>query len=224
MVKGLFIATALAGSLATAASAATVADPLGDIFPAFIAANFPGGNVPGGFDVLSFSVTRDSANFFISATMAGPLSGIGNGIHVIGVDRGQGTPRFGNDQPGVLFDSVIVIQSNGTGSVTLLVPTPPAATPLPAGSVVVNGNSYTLTLPFSFLPSLGFGLDRYGFNLWPRLPGGPFSNISDFAPNNAVLAINSVPEPATWALMLGGFGLAGWAARRRRFAAPRTVA
>lgn len=29
----------------------------------------------------------------------------------------------------------------------------------------------------------------------------------------------SVPEPATWMLMIGGFGLAGWALRRRRLPA-----
>ncbi|MBX3483158.1 PEPxxWA-CTERM sorting domain-containing protein [Phenylobacterium sp.] len=34
---------------------------------------------------------------------------------------------------------------------------------------------------------------------------------------------NAVPEPATWALMIGGFGLAGAALRRRRNAA-RTIA
>ena len=33
------------------------------------------------------------------------------------------------------------------------------------------------------------------------------------------ITITSVPEPATWALMIGGFGLLGAAARRRRAAA-----
>jgi hypothetical protein len=28
--------------------------------------------------------------------------------------------------------------------------------------------------------------------------------------------VNAVPEPATWALMIGGFGMAGVALRRRR--------
>ncbi|HEU4970127.1 PEPxxWA-CTERM sorting domain-containing protein [Sphingomonas sp.] len=33
---------------------------------------------------------------------------------------------------------------------------------------------------------------------------------------NGTLAAPGVPEPATWAMMIGGFGLAGGAARRRR--------
>lgn len=37
--------------------------------------------------------------------------------------------------------------------------------------------------------------------------------------DNVSLTSGAVPEPATWALMLGGFGLAGVALRRRRVAA-----
>ena len=33
---------------------------------------------------------------------------------------------------------------------------------------------------------------------------------------SAVLAPSAVPEPASWALMIGGFGLAGAALRRQR--------
>ena len=42
-------------------------------------------------------------------------------------------------------------------------------------------------------------------------PGYTLS-FSPFAGNDAIA---SVPEPATWALMIGGFGLAGAALRRR---------
>ncbi len=39
--------------------------------------------------------------------------------------------------------------------------------------------------------------------------------ISDFAPDAATFRA-IVPEPATWAMMLAGFGLVGVAMRRRR--------
>ena len=34
--------------------------------------------------------------------------------------------------------------------------------------------------------------------------------------DNLSLSVGPVPEPATWAMMIAGFGLAGMAARRRR--------
>ena len=37
-----------------------------------------------------------------------------------------------------------------------------------------------------------------------------------FTSANALNGIGAVPEPATWALMIGGFGLVGVQARRRR--------
>ena len=41
---------------------------------------------------------------------------------------------------------------------------------------------------------------------------------------NGVLSLGAVPEPATWAFMILGFGLIGGALRRRRAAATTTVA
>ena len=41
---------------------------------------------------------------------------------------------------------------------------------------------------------------------------------SAFGPVIGGVSISAVPEPATWALMIGGFGLAGVALRRRRLA------
>lgn len=41
------------------------------------------------------------------------------------------------------------------------------------------------------------------------------SNYSNNQLDNLVLAAPAVPEPATWAMMLAGFGMIGFAARRR---------
>jgi hypothetical protein len=45
------------------------------------------------------------------------------------------------------------------------------------------------------------------------LPGG--SNTAVFTLGQVTVPVAAVPEPATWAMMLGGFGLIGAATRRR---------
>jgi hypothetical protein len=49
-----------------------------------------------------------------------------------------------------------------------------------------------------------------------RLGEFTFDRGRDGAPINAVLTAASVPEPASWALLIAGFGLTGAAVRRRR--------
>ncbi len=67
-----------------------------------------------------------------------------------------------------------------------------------------NGIFWTFTEPNGSLPSQFQGNGT-----------GPFSAINGFD-NAFFLTSASVPEPATWGLMLAGFGLTGAALRRRR--------
>jgi len=56
--------------------------------------------------------------------------------------------------------------------------------------------------------------------------GGTFTGTYTLgsATGSGTFTINAVPEPATWAMMIGGFGLIGAAARRRRLGARVTYA
>ncbi|HEX5262624.1 MAG TPA: PEPxxWA-CTERM sorting domain-containing protein, partial [Phenylobacterium sp.] len=161
------------------------------------------------------------------------------------VDRGAGTQFLHNlhvadpqNQPdvgvGVFFDAFIALTptggGNATGSVFLLNPSAQVVsmTNLAAGAVTINGDSISVDIPVSLLPSQGFDIAQYGYNLWPRITGISNNNqVSDFAPNEsplpseglprrALFLATAVPEPGVWSLMIVGFGGIGLTLRRRR--------
>lgn len=193
---------------AVAAQAATVIDAPNDFLPTFAGTTSPD------LDVLSLSVTFDGAAFRLGTTVNGPVGTLPTALYVFGVNRGAETANFASlGLPGVVFDSVVLMTGAGELSGTDLATGTPFL--LPADAATINGNSFTIDVPLSVLPSLGLPPEQYGFNLWPRdFSGPPLSDpqISDFAPDETVLAAGSVtpiPEPATWAqLTLGFAGLA----------------
>jgi hypothetical protein len=88
-------------------------------------------------------------------------------------------------------------------------------------TALLSGNQFIVSVPVALLPSTGAAPSSYGFNIWPRFGATVTGNaqISDFAPDNALLSANGllpVPEPATWLMMLLGFGLIGGIMRFRR--------
>jgi hypothetical protein len=187
--------------------------------PGDFLATFGGTAASTDLDVIAATVTYNltTDTFVFSSTQSGPVGLTATGLYVWGVNRGAGTAGFAaNGITGVLFDSVIQLRPNGTGSV--------GATTLPAGSVVVTGNTITGTVSGSLLASTGFTKPNYTFNLWPRNTAfAGFAAISDFAPDNANFTATVVPEPASVVLM--SLGLAGLLWRRRQggfSAAPRS--
>jgi hypothetical protein len=201
MRNALLAAAALFALTTGVAHAATVTDPTGDFLGSYTGSHDPD------LDVTSFTVNYNPtvSDFMLSATLAGPIDPSKAGVYVIGVNTGTGTIRpFANiGEPNVIFNQAVVIQKTGAGMV--------GANPVTAS---INGDSFSVLIPLSLLPTTGFAPEKYGFNLWPR--SGLVSNdqISDFSPQNATLA--AVPEASTWALMIAGFGLMGGALRRRR--------
>ncbi|HYW09099.1 MAG TPA: hypothetical protein VE913_19220 [Longimicrobium sp.] len=134
-------------------------------------------------DVTRAEVTFDGTNFIFESTSAGPIGTTPNALFVWGVDRGQGTARFGDLATGVHFDLVVVVQPGGITSVRDLTPGGTAQN-LPAGNVSVAGNELRVTVPATLLPGRGFSQERFTVNLWPRTGAGNNNQIADFAPDN----------------------------------------
>jgi hypothetical protein len=192
------------------ALASTVSDPVGDFIPSFTGTASPD------LDVTSFSVSLDpgATTFSLGAVLAGDIDPALAGFYVIGVNTGSGAihPFAAIGEPNVTFNQVIVVQKNGTAT-------------LGANSLttLLSGNQFIVSVPVALLPSTGATPTNYGFNIWPRFGSTVTGNaqISDFAPDNALLSANGllpVPEPATWVMMLLGFALIGGTIRigRRR--------
>jgi hypothetical protein len=230
---GLAGAAALSMALAASgAHATTVTDPKGDILPTF---DPTGAHTTDNFrdlDVVKASVTYDANNFYLTAVMAGKIGSTDTGFYVWGVDTGTAidffraehdNPMFpdahGNKSPdplvgvGVNFDTFIVLNTNGTGSVNYFSGEPSEG----VGAVTINGRVITATVARDALED-GATIDpsKFGFNIWPRANGFRNDQIADFAPDGKNFNGSAVPEPAAWALMIMGFGGCGAAMRRRR--------
>lgn len=190
------------------AQAVPLADAADDFIPSFI------GPQGADLDVLASEVFVRSGSFDFTATLNGAIGTTLGGFYVFGVDRGMGTARFGDIATNVLFDAVVVINNNGTGLARDLISG--VVTNLEAGAITFNGNSLSAIVDAAALPGQGFDAASFTYNLWPRSPGAGNAFIADFAPDNANSAVTAVPEPASWALLIAGFGLVGTVARRRR--------
>jgi hypothetical protein len=216
------LGAALAVIVCGPSSAVPITDPPNDFIPTYL------GIHGGDLDVLSANVFYDGTSFIFDSVQNGPVNTTSTGFYVWGVDRGQGTSRFGvisgtgnggtYDASQVLFDSVVVIRPLGVSNVNDLIGGTSAV--LPAANVTVNGNELTARVPVGLLPSLGFTVAQYGFNLWPRdasVAGN--GQIADFAPNNSVFRA-TIPEPGSLALLALAVGVGCSVTGKRRSSAP----
>ena len=197
VLLGLVVLTATAPSL----KAALITDAMGDFLASFTGPHNPD------LDVLSAQVTFNGTTFHFQSQENGPIGMTSNALFVWGVDRGTHTAGFGAFRPGVLFDAVVILRPDLTGTVVDLAANPLPPANLAAGSITINGNVIQANVPASLLPSKGVPQAQFGVNLWPRTGLGDNALIADFAPDNSDAAITIVPEPAT--LLLLGPALLG---------------
>lgn len=174
----------VAGPLGSA-RADEIPDPVGDFLTTYTGPHDPG------LDVLTHGVLLQGDRVIFYSRMAGPIAptqDIG-GLYLIGLDRGQGTPRFlgGTPKigPNVLWDSLVIINPNGNGRVNNQVTG--VVTLLNPADISISGNEFTASVPLSLLLS---GATRppqeWTYNLWPRngIVVGQNQHVSDLAPDD----------------------------------------
>lgn len=218
---------AMAGGAIAAAPTAEAAllpgeivDPAGDFLPGYA------GPHGGDLDVLEARVTFDATNVMLTAQMNDLIGTTADTLYVWGVNRGAGTEiltTFPNPNGlGVFFDSFIVLGPTGNGQVVAF---NAAGDPTvhtfsgEDGVITIDGDRISAVVPLEWLPSRGFDVAEYAYNIWPRFHSLENGNqVSDLAPDASSFLGAAVPEPTSWALMIVGFGMAGAILRRRRLA------
>jgi hypothetical protein len=160
-------------------------DPVGDFLPGYTGAQHPG------LDVVSYEAVLVGDRVVFAGEMAGPIAptqAVG-GLYIIGVDRGQGTPRFAGRTPvigpHVLWDSVVRVNPDGTGLFNNIIAG--VITPLGPDDITINGNEFTARVPLSaMLPAATRPPEQWTYNLWPRNSAviGNTAAVSDLAPDD----------------------------------------
>jgi hypothetical protein len=175
----------------------------------------------GDLDFTDFSVSFDDvANAFrVTVSLADDIKKQ-PGVYVIGIDTGKGGhgPFSGVGEPNILFDQALTLQKDGTGVLSLVHPDgTPAGTK--ALNAVMGVKGFSVDFKLADLTSTGLLAPQdFGFSAWSKKG----SVLADFAPNNRLLAA-AVPEPAAWAMLVGGFAVVGGALRRRRASTGRLL-
>lgn len=209
---GLAVAALSAVAPTAGAQNGQFSDPADDLLPTFTA-----GPHNADLDVLGGAFQFNGSQFLFSGTLGGPISFTPGTLYVWGINRGQGTARFSPALPNtnnILFDAVVIFNPGGTSSVRDLLNN--TGTNLGLSDVSFVGNTFFGRVNAGLLPSTGFAPTAYTANLWPRLGVGNNNQIADFAPDNSNIAVGTVPEPTTFALLAPGLGGILVLARRRR--------
>jgi hypothetical protein len=202
------------------AAGAQVIDGTHDWLPTYTGAQ------NGDLDIASADAWFDGSSFALRSTQNGAVGSSVGSLYVWGINRGAGTARLGvlgappAIGPDKLFDALAVLFPNGTARVVTF-PAAGAPTVTVLGSAAkVHGDTISALIPLSLLPSRGFATDDYVFTLWSRLRVNPAADgnnheVADFAPDAGGFRA-TVPEPASWAMLVLGFGGIGGAMRSRR--------
>ncbi len=173
-------------------------------------------------DLVGTSISSGDFSFFTGYPVAYSLHGISNAVdigshngtnYLVYLGSGERTETFSLTSGGA-FDLTHIDLGGSVNAATAFSITITGYKAGSAGGTV----STTLNLLGSSFKTFTVENGLAGFTALQSVKLSGVSNVSYVALDNInyVPAITPVPEPETYAFMLGGLALVGWAARRRR--------
>lgn len=166
------------------------------------------------FTDLGVSFNQDGAAFLVTVTLNGDFDLNPDGSFVIGIDTGKGLhhPFDSVGEGNILFDQTLTVLKDGSAKLTTVKDDGSAGIPQ-ALTATLAQKGFTIAVPLFALKSTGLDPQKFGFSAWSKNGAG---KLADFVPNNQLVTAAGVPEPATWAMLVGGFAVIGGSVRRRR--------
>jgi hypothetical protein len=156
------------------------------------------------------SAFASGTNLVFSGTVAAPIvtkpkTRAEESIYTFALDRG-GASKTGPfpGRPRIRFDGVVVVEFRQKAPTVYVQLTDPKTkqpgtpkTSLPASSLVVNGDTLTVTVPLAKLPSSGHAFNQWNVNFFTRNPNQPdtFRGVASLTPEYTMFQVNAVPPP-----------------------------